>query len=71
MLVTLVHLFPLFAYDSSIYNPDSSQVDSYVKIFPKVSHGWTVRYNVEDEAAVKSAEESHQNLLEWFAKYLK
>ncbi|KAE8076948.1 hypothetical protein FH972_015565 [Carpinus fangiana] len=48
-----------------------SEVDSYVKIFPKVSHGWTVRYNVEDKAAVKSAEESHQNLLEWFAKYLK
>ncbi|XP_059434886.1 endo-1,3;1,4-beta-D-glucanase-like [Corylus avellana] len=48
-----------------------SEVDSYVKIFPKVSHGWTVRYNVEDEFAVKSAEESHQNLLEWFAKHLK
>ncbi|XP_018826000.1 endo-1,3;1,4-beta-D-glucanase-like [Juglans regia] len=48
-----------------------SEVDGYVKIFPKVSHGWTVRYDVEDEAAVKSAEESHQNLLEWFDKHVK
>ncbi|KAB5545424.1 hypothetical protein DKX38_013536 [Salix brachista] len=48
-----------------------SEVDSFVKIFPKVAHGWTVRYNVEDEAAVKSAEEAHGNLLEWFAKYVK
>lgn len=48
-----------------------SEVDSFVKIFPKVAHGWTVRYDVEDEAAVKSAEEAHGNLLEWFAKYVK
>ncbi|KAF5465614.1 hypothetical protein F2P56_015599 [Juglans regia] len=48
-----------------------SEVDGYVKIFPKVAHGWTVRYDVEDEAAVKPAEEAHQNLLEWFAKYVK
>ncbi|KAG6732048.1 hypothetical protein I3843_01G149900 [Carya illinoinensis] len=48
-----------------------SEVDGYVKIFPKVAHGWTVRYDVKDEAAVKPAEEAHQNLLEWFAKYVK
>ncbi|KAB1214180.1 hypothetical protein CJ030_MR5G027205 [Morella rubra] len=47
------------------------EVDGYVKIFPKVAHGWTVRYRDEDEAAVKSAEEAHQNLLEWFVKYVK
>ncbi|KAM7255764.1 hypothetical protein ACFE04_011505 [Oxalis oulophora] len=44
------------------------EVDAYVKIFPKVSHGWTVRYNLEDAEAVKSADEAHQNMLEWFAK---
>ncbi|OIW18448.1 hypothetical protein TanjilG_13200 [Lupinus angustifolius] len=48
-----------------------SEVDSYVKIFPKVAHGWTVRYNTEDTEAVKAAEESHQILLDWFAKHLK
>ena len=47
------------------------QVDGYVKIFPKVEHGWTVRYDVGNEAAVKPAEEAHQNMLEWFAKYVK
>ncbi|XP_039129764.1 endo-1,3;1,4-beta-D-glucanase-like [Dioscorea cayenensis subsp. rotundata] len=48
-----------------------SEVDSFVKIFPGVAHGWTVRYDVHDEAVVKSAEEAHQNMLEWFSKYLK
>ena len=46
------------------------QVDSYVKVFPNTEHGWTVRYNVEDEAAMKSAEEAHQILLEWCVKYV-
>ncbi|KAL9343208.1 hypothetical protein Peur_063639 [Populus x canadensis] len=31
---------------------------SHVKILPGVSHGWTVRYNVEDETAAGSAEEA-------------
>ncbi|KAM0954229.1 putative dienelactone hydrolase, alpha/Beta hydrolase [Dioscorea sansibarensis] len=47
------------------------EVDSFVKIFPGVAHGWTVRYDVNDEAAVKNAEEAHQNMLGWFSKYLK
>ncbi|CAL1411571.1 unnamed protein product [Linum trigynum] len=46
-------------------------VDAFVKIFPGVSHGWTVRYSIEDEAAVKAAEEAHKDALEWFAKYVK
>ncbi|XP_030924050.1 endo-1,3;1,4-beta-D-glucanase-like isoform X2 [Quercus lobata] len=48
-----------------------SEFDSYVKIFPGVAHGWTVRYNVDDESAVKSAEESHLDMLNWFTKYVK
>uniref|UniRef100_A0A7N0UNW2 Dienelactone hydrolase domain-containing protein n=1 Tax=Kalanchoe fedtschenkoi TaxID=63787 RepID=A0A7N0UNW2_KALFE len=47
------------------------EVESFVKIFPGVAHGWTVRYNVEDEAAVKSAEEAHADTLEWFSKFIK
>ncbi|XP_073104550.1 endo-1,3;1,4-beta-D-glucanase isoform X1 [Elaeis guineensis] len=47
-----------------------SEVNSYVKIFPGVVHGWTVRYDTGDETAVKKAEESHQDMLEWFAKHL-
>ncbi|XP_057956820.1 endo-1,3;1,4-beta-D-glucanase-like [Malania oleifera] len=47
------------------------EVGSFVKIFPGVAHGWTVRYATEDQAAVKSAEEAHQNMLEWFSKYIK
>ncbi|KAL6134192.1 hypothetical protein ACLB2K_066425 [Fragaria x ananassa] len=27
------------------------KVNSYVKIFPKVAHGWVVRYDADDEAA--------------------
>ncbi|KAF8038086.1 hypothetical protein BT93_B0825 [Corymbia citriodora subsp. variegata] len=48
-----------------------SEVDGLVKIFPKVSHGWTVRYKVEDAAAVKSAEEAHLDMTQWFVKYVK
>ena len=47
------------------------QFDSFVKIYPGVAHGWTVRYNVEDESAVKSAEEAHLDMLNWFTKYVK
>ncbi|KAM0962894.1 hypothetical protein ACFX13_022380 [Malus domestica] len=47
------------------------EVKSHVKIFPKVSHGWTVRYSVKDEAACKSAEEAHQDLLKWFLNHVK
>lgn len=47
------------------------QVDAFVKIFPGVSHGWSVRYNDEDEVAVKSAEDSHQDMLGWLEKHLK
>ncbi|XP_025982261.1 endo-1,3;1,4-beta-D-glucanase [Glycine max] len=48
-----------------------SGVRSFVKIFPKVSHGWAVRYNTEDAEAVKVAEEAHQDLLDWLAKHHK
>ncbi|KAK6265901.1 hypothetical protein QUC31_016738 [Theobroma cacao] len=48
-----------------------SRFDSFVKIFPGVAHGWTVRYNVEDESAVKSAKEAHDDMLNWFIKYVK
>lgn len=46
-----------------------SEVDARVKIFPKVSHGWTVKYDVADEAVVKFAE-ANWDMLEWFAKFI-
>lgn len=48
-----------------------SEIESFVKIFPGVEHGWTVRYNVEDESAVKAAEEAHSDMLNWFTKFIK
>ncbi|KAK9086659.1 hypothetical protein Syun_029053 [Stephania yunnanensis] len=47
------------------------EVDIHVKIFDGCVHGWTVRYEVEDAAAVKRAEEAHQDMLDWFNKYVK
>ncbi|GMN45416.1 hypothetical protein TIFTF001_014616 [Ficus carica] len=47
------------------------EIDSHVEVFPNVGHGWTVRYDVNDEAAVNSAEEAHKKMLEWFFKYVK
>ncbi|XP_038719329.1 endo-1,3;1,4-beta-D-glucanase-like isoform X2 [Tripterygium wilfordii] len=49
----------------------AAKVDVYLKIFPSTAHGWTVRYDVEDQNAVKSAEEAHRDMLEWFTKYVK
>jgi len=46
------------------------EVDSFVKIYPGVAHGWTVRYSEDDEVAVKNAEEAHIKMLEWLNKYL-
>ncbi|PKI78530.1 hypothetical protein CRG98_001088 [Punica granatum] len=48
-----------------------SELESYVKIFPGVSHGWSVRYKLEDESAVRSAEEAHLDMLDWFQKHVK
>ncbi|EXB95843.1 hypothetical protein L484_010042 [Morus notabilis] len=45
------------------------EIDSFVKIYPGVEHGWTIRPS--DEAARKTAEESHNDLLEFFTKHVK
>ena len=47
------------------------QIDSYVKIFPNVSHGWTVRYDPNDPKAVKAAGKAHKIMINWFDKHLK
>ncbi|KAJ7552888.1 hypothetical protein O6H91_06G074500 [Diphasiastrum complanatum] len=47
-----------------------SEVPHFVKIYPRVIHGWTVRYEVNDEKAVAEAEEAHAALLDWFGKSL-
>ncbi|XP_059650138.1 endo-1,3;1,4-beta-D-glucanase-like [Cornus florida] len=46
------------------------EVDGFVKIFPGVAHGWTMRYKDEDEEELKNAEEAHQDMLDWFGKCL-
>ncbi|WOK95976.1 endo-1,3-1,4-beta-D-glucanase-like isoform X1 [Canna indica] len=43
----------------------------FVKIFPGVHHGWSVRWKMNDTLAIKSAEEAHQDMLNWFVKYVK
>jgi len=47
------------------------EVDSHVKIFPGVVHGWAVRYDVNDKTAVEKAEEAHKDMLDWLVKYVK
>ncbi|XP_057497018.1 endo-1,3;1,4-beta-D-glucanase-like isoform X2 [Actinidia eriantha] len=46
------------------------QVNSFVKLYPGTEHGWTTRYSDEDEFAIKSSEESHQDMLAWFTKHV-
>ncbi|XP_010905246.1 endo-1,3;1,4-beta-D-glucanase [Elaeis guineensis] len=47
------------------------RVSYFVKIFPGVAHGWSVRYKTDDASAVRSAEEAHQDTLDWFAKHVR
>ncbi|KAK7335821.1 hypothetical protein VNO80_27884 [Phaseolus coccineus] len=47
------------------------EIDSYVKIFANVSHGWTVRYDPNDPKAVKAAGKAHKIMINWFDKHLK
>lgn len=48
-----------------------AQVEYLVKVFPGVAHGWTVRYDENDEKSSKPASESHADTIDWFKKYLK
>ncbi|ESQ47470.1 hypothetical protein EUTSA_v10021426mg [Eutrema salsugineum] len=47
------------------------EVKSFVKIFPRVKHGWTVRYNENDPSEVKAAEEAHKDMLAWLIDHVK
>ncbi|KAK3440893.1 hypothetical protein EUGRSUZ_B01151 [Eucalyptus grandis] len=44
------------------------EVDGFVKVYPRTTHGWTVRYKDEEKAA---AEEAHVDMVQWFVKYVK
>nr|AYP70936.1 endoglucanase 8 [Actinidia deliciosa] len=46
------------------------EIDHFLKIFPGVTHGWTVKYKSDDPEAVKCAEEAHKDMMDWFAKYI-
>nr|CAB3461550.1 unnamed protein product [Digitaria exilis] len=48
-----------------------SEVPHFVKIFPGVAHGWSLRYNHDDVAAVKSADEALEDTINWFNKNVK
>ncbi|MQL93440.1 hypothetical protein Taro_026092 [Colocasia esculenta] len=48
-----------------------SGVDSFVKIFPGVPHGFSIRYDANDKVAVKKAEEAQHDMLSWFLKYVR
>lgn len=47
------------------------EVKSFVKIFPRVRHGWTVRYDPNDPSEVKAAEEAHKDMLVWLTNHVK
>ncbi|KAH9330429.1 hypothetical protein KI387_002537 [Taxus chinensis] len=50
---------------------EKSELASFVHIYPGVHHGWTIRYDENDEIAVRNAEVANTKMLEWFDKYMK
>ncbi|CAK9858755.1 unnamed protein product [Sphagnum jensenii] len=48
--------------------PDLSQVISFVKVFPKVCHGWTSHYDKKNPEVVAHANKAHNNTPDWYAK---
>ncbi|KAF5763864.1 putative dienelactone hydrolase, alpha/Beta hydrolase [Helianthus annuus] len=49
---------------------ENQDVESFVKIFKGVGHGWASRYSEDDESAARSAEEAHTDMLNWLTKYV-
>jgi len=47
-----------------------TDVKSFVKIFPGVTHGWALRYDETKEAEVENANEAHKLMIDWFVKYM-
>ncbi|CAK9235465.1 unnamed protein product [Sphagnum troendelagicum] len=45
-------------------------IESFVKIFPNASHGWTIRYDENNLQEVAAAEEAHNDMLNWLGKFL-
>jgi hypothetical protein len=46
------------------------QVLSFVKVFPKVCHGWTSHYGKNNPEVVANANKAHSNTPDWYANKL-
>ncbi|CAM0145217.1 unnamed protein product [Urochloa decumbens] len=46
-------------------------IDHFVKIFPRVPHGFACRYDSSDPFAVETAEAARKDMISWFSKHLK
>ncbi|CAL5094817.1 unnamed protein product [Urochloa decumbens] len=60
----LVHQFELAL-------EQNKAIDHFVKIFPRVPHGFACRYNSSDPFAVETAEAARKDMVRWFSKHLK
>ncbi|CAH9106067.1 unnamed protein product [Cuscuta europaea] len=51
---------------NEILSSPEHKIDHLVKMYPRVCHGWTIRYFVNNTFAVNSAAEAHQDMINWF-----
>ncbi|CAA6662127.1 unnamed protein product [Spirodela intermedia] len=47
------------------------EIDSFVKIIPGAPHGFCLRYDADDEAAVKRAKEAQKDMMHWLLRYVR
>ncbi|EFJ15962.1 hypothetical protein SELMODRAFT_179981 [Selaginella moellendorffii] len=64
------HVTPVDMVNEFKKHLEHGNQDHFVKVFPGTAHGWTVRYDVNSENAVKNAEEAHEDFIAWFRKHL-
>ncbi|CAL4900648.1 unnamed protein product [Urochloa decumbens] len=62
---------PKLVHQLELALEQNKAIDHFVKIFPRVAHGFACRYDSSDPFAVETAEAARKDMIGWFSKHLK